>query len=381
MAKNNVVYIYPDQYPFSQYGGDLLAILDTVDNSSHVIWCDAYEGLRWPSDNDPQGLEDLVRVLGTKDLMLTIVACTDIETVEEQYKDIRDVAEIICWPTYWFHQGFLRYTSRSIAGIQDFPYTSDMGLTYPFISFNAKPRPHRCHMMDHLAEKGLLNTNIATWNVESEYNFEFWEQEIIQNTSGVEKPSVSNPPEWLATLKDYTLGECSKHHPALIDDTFWYSIGPHPMYAQAFMQLVTETSVDYRFITEKTVEPILNQKPFLVLGAQGFHRYMHEELGFFPYNGLFDYSFDDDPDPIKRAEGIVENIERLKGRDLNALYAEHSHTAWNNLQKLLWYVKTQARVPSFIYRYEINHYINLIAHSSTQLELNEHFNTIRTSGF
>ena len=377
MAKNNIIYVFPDQFPHTLHGGDILAILDSQENSSHIIWCDAFEGLRMPSDNDPQGLEDLVRLLGTKDLMLTIIACTDNDTIAEKYTGLSDIAEVICWPTYWLHQGFLRFTSRSIAGFPDFPYTDDMGLTYKFITYNGKPRPHRCHMMDLLAEQGLLHNNMYTWNRTSEYGFENFDNVPQINTGGIEKPTVDNPPDWLPALQDYTLGDCSKYHPNLIDDNFWYNLAPHPQYAQAFMQLVTETSMDYRFITEKTVEPIMNMKPFLVLGAQGFHAQL-QHLGFFLYDEIFDYSFDADPDPTARAEAIVENIKSLEGKDLNQVYAEVSHKAWNNLQKLIWYVKNQQRVPSFIHRYEVRNYINLVAHSSTQLELNEHFNNIRS---
>jgi hypothetical protein len=77
----------------------------------------------------------------------------------------------------------------------------------------------------------------------------------------------------------------------------------------SFIQLVTESEDTETFITEKTVTPILLNKPFLVASSVGFHHNL-EQLGFQLYTELFDYSFDSESDIFVRYEKIVENIKR-----------------------------------------------------------------------
>ena len=61
--------------------------------------------------------------------------------------------------------------------------------------------------------------------------------------------------------------------------------------------------------SEKTVTPILLNKPFLVASAPNFHAWL-KERGFELYDELFDYSFDCEQDIEVRFEKLVLNVKR-----------------------------------------------------------------------
>ena len=87
----------------------------------------------------------------------------------------------------------------------------------------------------------------------------------------------------------------------------------------AFMNLVTETEDTVTFITEKTVTPILMNKPFLIAGSVRNHAILRDR-GFLLYDEIFDYSFDSENDINLRYEGLVENIKRISTMDLSVIY-------------------------------------------------------------
>ena len=87
----------------------------------------------------------------------------------------------------------------------------------------------------------------------------------------------------------------------------------------ALIELVSETSREVTFITEKTFRPILLEQPFICLGAPnqnlGLLKY-----GFELYDEVFDYSFDSKPDLEDRINGIIENLNKIKDEDYYQIY-------------------------------------------------------------
>jgi endonuclease III-like uncharacterized protein len=60
-------------------------------------------------------------------------------------------------------------------------------------------------------------------------------------------------------------------------------------------------------------------QPFLTLCAKDTHKTL-KGYGFELYDEIFDYSFDSEPDYKDRIRGIIDNVERLKGKDYSELY-------------------------------------------------------------
>lgn len=375
MAKNNTIYIDPDREPWTQYKADVLTILGSIETSSHVIWCDAFEGLRFPDDDNVAQVHQLVKLLGERDIMLTIITSLDMQTVDSKWSELQQFVSVVCWPTYFLHNAFLEYTARQyVPDSLDFPYTDDRGYTYPFIVYNGKPRPHRCMLMDSFAEQGLFKNNAYTWNrPNNDYEFEVFDQK--PDYTGLEYPPVDQHQAWYDQLRTHCAVNPFKRHPLNIDPQRWWLYSVHPQYAQAFCQVVSETTVDYVWMTDKTFEPIMALKPFLIHGGQHIHAKL-VEMGFRLYD-CFDYSFDSDPDPAVRAEGIMENMKALQGKNLNEIYHNNSHIIWENAQHFLNIIQKQQRVPREIYDYTIDQYVTLIAHSSAQVEAHEYFSAVQ----
>ena len=61
------------------------------------------------------------------------------------------------------------------------------------------------------------------------------------------------------------------------------------------------------------------KRPFLVLSTPGFYK-KFVECGFKLYDEVFDYSFDSETNLDKKCDLIIDNIKKLKGKNLNKLY-------------------------------------------------------------
>lgn len=88
---------------------------------------------------------------------------------------------------------------------------------------------------------------------------------------------------------------------------------PMDMYNQGNFNLVAETDIDYQygfFMTEKTVKCLITGMPFLILTTPHFLKYLRE-LGFCTYGDLWDESYDDELDYIKRIDKIVDLCNNL----------------------------------------------------------------------
>lgn len=198
---------------------------------------------------------------------------------------------IICWETFWFERTYRvwsthdEYNQTKGIDIKDNNVCKNFELTYPYICLNNIVKLHRSIMMDMLAKHDLLPYGAIAWrgishSQNNTYQYMYWKPEVL--------------------ILDQDLNVRFNQETMPIE------------FNRSFIQLVTESEDTETFITEKTVTPILLNKPFLVASNVGFHRKL-EQLGFQLYTELFDYSFDDETDIFVRYEKIVENIKRYVG--------------------------------------------------------------------
>jgi hypothetical protein len=92
-------------------------------------------------------------------------------------------------------------------------------------------------------------------------------------------------------------------------DELWVTNNDY--YYKSLVNVVTETTTDVPDISEKTWYSILHQRPFMILGYKGIHKQL-QDMGFLLYDSLIDYSFDNLVEIDDRAQGIIENLKRLK---------------------------------------------------------------------
>ena len=85
-----------------------------------------------------------------------------------------------------------------------------------------------------------------------------------------------------------------------------------PIMKKTLVHLISETYAEgtQPFFTEKTFLSIVNKSIFLTLGQPNYYSVLNKSFGFKNFN-CFDYSFDHEPDLLKRIESIVDQIKKL----------------------------------------------------------------------
>ena len=220
-------------------------------------------------------------------------------------------ADIIYWPLYWANRTFFKMSrewerNENISRGMDI-FDNNVCLTknhydHLFVSLNNVPKTHRSLMMDMLAKHDLIDKGAIAWRDQPRdpigedgppgnsilYPFKYWK----------------NPRQMFLDQEDADQKNILFNQEALVKE-----------FDSSFMQLVPETEDFSVFITEKTIVPLLFNKPFLVAGGAGHHAAL-KTLGFELYDEIFDYSFDDIEDAQERYEGIAKNVDSIKDKNL-----------------------------------------------------------------
>ena len=173
----------------------------------------------------------------------------------------------------------------------------DLNYKYHFINLNFKTHYHRKVLIDQLAKNSLIEKNAITWQdvkspkIESDYVYKYFNNNKIH---------------------------LSGNFSHLIDT----GIKPQEYYT-SFCEIVSESSYDYSWITEKTAAPLIIGKPFLVVGSVNFHEKL-KNMGFELFDDIFNYDFDKEPDLEIRVKGLVDNLINLQNIPLSKLSLLHS---------------------------------------------------------
>ncbi len=105
----------------------------------------------------------------------------------------------------------------------------------------------------------------------------------------------------------------------------------HDAYAKAYINIVTETSVeDNLFVSEKTWKPIASGQFFIIAGPKGIVSYLRK-LGVDVYDDLIDHSYDDIIDWRERLDNMLISVDKLVKQDIPALFDQTYHRRKNNV--------------------------------------------------
>jgi hypothetical protein len=229
------------------------------------------------------------------------------------------------WPTFWIH----RTLASAMQSIHYFlqSYTKDFEkntIKYPCVTLNHIAKYHRCLLIDLLAKHELLDTGAVSWhNMYTDISYEWrWSD-------------AKSAERYLSDKETY------------LENNYSVQFTPPDEFFQSFMSIVSETSDQVIFITEKTATAILYKQPFLVQGAPGFHRYL-ESLGFELYDEIFDYSFDHEEDLETRTEMIVTQVKQLCDKNLLEMYKRIKPKLDHNFKKFVEIVQYRQHVPSVV---------------------------------
>ncbi len=252
------------------------------------------------------------------------------------YKNINHASDL--WENYVHNS---QVTGLDIADLYTGLDKTDYKYTYLYMVLY--PKTHRCIMMDMLAKHDLHQHGALSW---MEYNRNINRAELL-------------PGQLDSQFEDYVWKYWKEPKRLYLDQQ---NEKPGPIrwdwlpseYSQSFMQVIGESVAPSTFITEKTVVPLYHNKPFLIAGSKGNHRYL-TELGFKLYDEIFDYSFDDIEDQELRYEGIAENVKRVH----SMLEKEGSKAILDKIRDKLIYNKdlahritiTKSYIPDEIYTF------------------------------
>ena len=134
----------------------------------------------------------------------------------------------------------------------------------------------------------------------------------------------------------------------------WHDATPQREYYETYnLEIVTETTVNAHFLTEKTIKPIASRMPFLILSSPGYLKYLRN-IGYKTFSGVFDESYDNITATIPRVQAITSTLNTLISTNQihnltntcsailehNALHAQeialkHSSNKRNSIKRML----------------------------------------------
>lgn len=211
--------------------------------------------------------------------------------------------DVIFWPTFWLNWSEMQLVQQ----IDHYTYQPLDKFKHSFICLNNRSHLHRCATVEELAKTGLIDKGVVTWHdflqENSDYPFKFFDR--------TKKRVLSD--DFATKLDSFLIPE---------------------EFHESFFHLVTEATNEIEFLTEKTSIPLLLKKPFVAVGACGYHNRL-KSLGFKLYDELIDYSFDSEPDLNKRVEMLVNEMHKIVSLDLSTAYSLIKDKAEYNYNRTL----------------------------------------------
>lgn len=213
----------------------------------------------------------------------------------EFYDEYRKYGEVILFSTFWLFEYSKTVNILSVKNI-DYEFEK-MGIV-----MNNYPKRHRQIFFKHLENQEILSESYWSWitpiSREPDSNW-FNDEEIFSKET--EKKTLPSQPN----ISSEKSTEFELYTPI--------------EYKKTFLDIVSETSIDVPFITEKTYRPLLFGKPFIVNACKGFYSSL-QSLGFKLYDELFDYSFDLIDDNEERILAVSKEISKIKDEDYDYLW-------------------------------------------------------------
>jgi len=292
-ASNPIVYhIWDDRLP------RVIEKLDTtLHGIEHIILNAAIEYNYGVIGGRKELMDKLIQLTDSAGIKLDVITGT-CDTYNLIDTNIHKHVSVYYWPTFWLTMLLMRlsvspnYQMNMAVGLDVFKIrvNENTPLKYPYISMNKAPKLHRAMLMDMLAKYELIDKGVVIWREPVQgYQFEYWTEEIM--------------------LRDQKDKFVSQERVPL-------------EYPLSFIQVVPESDEDMFILSEKTGMAIFFNKPFIVMACVNYHKIL-SELGFKLYDELFDYSFDCEPDTMKRCEMIAQNVQKYAEKtpdELNQLY-------------------------------------------------------------
>ncbi len=177
-----------------------------------------------------------------------------------------------------------------------------------FLMYNRNSeRMHRPYFVNELYKNNLINKGFISF-FENPYLDSFLNESKEYPQLGLELSDILNIKN---NIKNY--------YPLTIDDedadkvaNFHNFLSRKDEYSNSYFTIVSETNAesDYSFITEKTIKPIMNLHPFVVLGNPQTLKVL-KSFGFKTFDKWWDESYDEEFDFKLRAKKLLDVVTNL----------------------------------------------------------------------
>jgi len=284
-------------------------LLEAIQNNSEtnirVLGAEEYAIMGWDDPENEKILKQIKQEISNSTNTIEFV-CGGFPTSNSFHPG----PNVTYWTTFW--------PTKTYYELNKFGHVANNNkFTKAYVNLNNKPWYFRCEMLDALSQRNLISKGAISWNeTNNDYDFKHWKQQRL----------VIDP-EYAKTTEQY--------------GSF------PPPFLESFMSLVSESTMDTIFPTEKTYTPIYFKKPFLVWSVPNFHKAL-QDLGFELYDEIFDYSFDSISNNKKRLNELLDQVETIVDKDYQKLYnlvAEKAERNYNILKNIRFDI---SKVPSSI---------------------------------
>ena len=220
---------------------------------------------------------------------------------------------------------------------------------FNFMCFNRNPGAHRVVLLSMLTERELIHSfdwsllrgfmlkNVlknGDWAVEKYLKDIVYEDEIEKYTDSVKHFADLGIRK--SMMESYL--EISEN-PIPHNDLPGERIFLENPYQKSYINVTTETSFwdDVIHITEKTFIPFYFYQLPIIVGNYQMVKKIKDEFNFDLFDDFIDHSYDNEPNPRKRMEMIVNEIERLNKNQqkIKEFYIENNHRLIYNNQRCL----------------------------------------------
>lgn len=257
----------------------------------------------------------LKRFLEFHNVKLTVILGSPNEYTLNYKYSYRNFKELRSWHTY-----FANYIIAYGLNHNLLPYGHNKKISKHFISLNGRAHSWRCVFIDYMAKYNLIDKGYVSWhnseNWDYPYTFRWWTPTKLNFDSYWINPS----------------------------DGFFDIFRPPNEFKDSLFSVISESTTEAIFVTEKTYIPIYHKRPFLIYGAPYIHEYL-KSLGFLMFDEIIDYSFDSVDDDEKRCEMVVKEVEKLCKHDISKLKQRTEQKVQHNFDNLLQISANKKLVP------------------------------------
>jgi hypothetical protein len=183
-------------------------------------------------------------------------------------------------------------------------------------------RSYRLELVANIISRGLLEHGDVSLAI-SNTPIGDWRNEISSPDTKLTTAAIGHIKKHIGQLTDPLTVDLD-----LPDATCSAHVGPIEIATNqsAMWHVVSETVFYYnkKHLTEKIFKPIVNKRPFLLVGAPGNLAYL-KSYGFKTFDNWIDESYDLEADPTRRLEMITEQLSvicNLDNSQLDSMYQE-----------------------------------------------------------